>query len=38
MTILATFAILWLLAGLLAAFIVGAGAALGGPDDPRRVR
>ncbi len=30
--------LLWLIAGLALAYIVGGGAALGGQDDPRRAR
>ena len=38
MTTLATIALLWLLAGLVLAPIVGGAFDLGGPDDPRRAR
>ena len=38
MATLATIALLWLLAGVVAAFIVGSMARVGGPDDPRRAR
>ena len=38
MATLATFAILWFLAGLVVAVIFGSMARAGGPDDPRRAR
>ena len=38
MSTLAIIALLWLLAGLVAAIIVGTVFDLGGPDDPRRAR
>ena len=38
MTLLATIAILWLLAGVVAAVLFGAMVRAGGSDDPRRER